>query len=109
MSQTFRSLDTTPISLPRFRSPVSAFFPPLVLICGAYEKERIAGDRSGRGDCRSVGYHPGDHSVWEKSSARDRWGPAREAGFPWGRSHLCAWNFPALLYRIVGSGDLLRG
>jgi len=36
-------------TLPIISRPVSAFFPPLVLICGAYEKERIAGDRSGRG------------------------------------------------------------
>src|SRR5260370_42500222 len=76
----------------------SAFFPRLVLICGANEKERAVSDRSRRADRRGFGHYSGHYSVREKSSAPYRGGFSGKRGFVLRRRpDLCARAVASLL------------
>src|ERR1700730_4685074 len=73
------------------------------------EQRRSIGNRRGRRNCRDFGPATSLHPVWMAHSTRDCRGPARTAGFPWGRRHLCPGSLSALPYRLLSSGCLLRG
>src|SRR6266849_4645268 len=72
------------------------------------KKERTIGNLCGRGDCRDFGPFASLHPVWMGHSPRDCRGPAGAGGFPWRRRHLHSGRPPALFYRVLSSGYLLR-
>src|SRR6202040_3880808 len=72
------------------------------------KRERLIGHRRGRRDCRDFGSSTSLHPFWMENSAGDCWRAAWESGFPGRCWDVCAWCAAALLYRLLGSGGVLR-